>query len=114
MFIEDDKLPDDVVRKRYSETRHALCCLECGYETDFDPTVQGSIGRLLYVLLEHNCPEASGRLFSEPKAPGGGFTSETFTNPLLRCKNIEGEGELIRGEPFLALIPTVCLVHNVS
>jgi hypothetical protein len=57
MFIEDDKLPDDVVRKRYSNARHALCCLECGYEADFDPSVQGSIGRPLHVLLEHNCPK---------------------------------------------------------
>jgi hypothetical protein len=31
MFIEDDKLPDDVLRKRYSVTRHALCCLERGW-----------------------------------------------------------------------------------
>jgi hypothetical protein len=55
MFIEDDKLPDDVLRKRYSETRHALCCLECGSESEFDPTLRGSIGRPLYVLLEHDC-----------------------------------------------------------
>ena len=57
MFIEDDKLPDDVARKRYSERRHALCCLECGYEAVFDPSPQGSIGRPLYDLLEHNCPK---------------------------------------------------------
>jgi hypothetical protein len=25
MFIEDDKLPQDVVRKAYGDTRHALC-----------------------------------------------------------------------------------------
>jgi hypothetical protein len=24
-FLEDDKLPDDVFRKAYDETRHALC-----------------------------------------------------------------------------------------
>jgi len=46
-----------VVRKRYSDTRHALCCLECGYEAGFDPSVQGSIGRPLYTLLEQNCPQ---------------------------------------------------------
>jgi hypothetical protein len=57
MFIEDDKLPDDVVRKQYSETRHALCCLECGYEAEFDPSAQGAIGRPLHALLEHNCPK---------------------------------------------------------
>jgi hypothetical protein len=57
MFTKDDKLPEDVVRKKYSETRDALCCLNCGFEWDFDPTVQGSIGRPLYVLLMHNCKE---------------------------------------------------------
>jgi hypothetical protein len=55
MFIEDDKLPDDVVRKAYSDTRHSLCCLNCGCESEFDPTLQGSIGRPLHVLLEHHC-----------------------------------------------------------
>jgi hypothetical protein len=58
MFIEDDKLPDDVVRKHYSDTRHALCCLDCGYESPFDPSIKGSIGRPLHLLLEHNCPTA--------------------------------------------------------
>jgi hypothetical protein len=53
MFIEDDKLPDDVVRKN-SDTRHSLCCLNCGCESEFDPTLQGSIGRPLHVLLEHH------------------------------------------------------------
>ena len=57
MFIEDDKLPDDVVRKRYSDSRHALCCLECGFEWKFDPTVRDSIGRPLLILLTHNCKE---------------------------------------------------------
>jgi hypothetical protein len=57
MFIEDDKLPDDVVRKQYSETRHALCCLECGFESQFNPSVRGSIGRPLFALLEHKCPQ---------------------------------------------------------
>jgi hypothetical protein len=51
MFIEDDKLPDDVLRKKYSDDRHALCCLECGLESEFDPSIKGSIGR---PLLEHN------------------------------------------------------------
>jgi hypothetical protein len=55
MFIEDDKLPADVVRRRYSDTRHALCCLHCGCESEFAPTVQGSIGHPLHVLLEHQC-----------------------------------------------------------
>jgi len=55
MFIEDDKLSDDVVRKKYSDTRHSLCCLNCGCESEFDPTVRGSIGRPLHVLLEHDC-----------------------------------------------------------
>jgi hypothetical protein len=51
MFIEDDKLPDDVLRKKYSEGRHALCCLECGLESEFDPSIKDSIGRPLHVLL---------------------------------------------------------------
>jgi len=57
MFIEDDKLPDDVLRKKYSEGRHALCCLECGLESEFDPSIKGSIGRPLHVLLQHSCKE---------------------------------------------------------
>jgi hypothetical protein len=40
MFIEDSKLPDDVVRKHYSEGRDALCCLECGLEWELDPRVR--------------------------------------------------------------------------
>jgi hypothetical protein len=55
MFIEEDKLPDHVVRKKYSDTRHAPCCLDCGFEEEFDPTVRESIGRPLYALLMHNC-----------------------------------------------------------
>ena len=55
MFVEDAKLPQDVARKKYSDTRDALCCLNCGFEWDFDPTVQDSIGRPLYVLVMHNC-----------------------------------------------------------
>ncbi len=55
MFIEDDKLPLDVVRKKYSDSHHALCCLECGYEADFDPTLAQSIGRPLTLLLHHSC-----------------------------------------------------------
>lgn len=55
MFMEDDKLPLDVVRKSYSESHHALCCLECGYEAEFDPSVAGSIGRPLAFLLHHSC-----------------------------------------------------------
>ena len=55
MFIEDDKLPQDVVRKNYSDSRHALCCLECGYEADFDPSLAGSIGRPLALLLHYSC-----------------------------------------------------------
>jgi hypothetical protein len=55
MFIEDEKLPLDVIRKSYSDSQHALCCLECGLESNFDPTVAGSIGRPLAVLLNHDC-----------------------------------------------------------
>src|ERR1700736_5242151 len=55
MFITDDKLPDDVVRRRYAETKHALCCLNCGFECGVDPTQPGSIGKPLWVLLEHEC-----------------------------------------------------------
>ena len=57
MFIEDDKLPDDVVRKKNSDTRHALCCLECGFELEFNPTVQGAIGRPLQALVMHDCKQ---------------------------------------------------------
>lgn len=55
--IEDDKLSDDVVRKRYSDSRHALCCLECGFEWKVDPTVKDSIGRSAPILFTHNCKE---------------------------------------------------------
>jgi hypothetical protein len=56
-FIDDDKLPLDVGRKEYAETRHALCCLECGFEASFDPTVEGSIGSPLLALVNHECKE---------------------------------------------------------
>ena len=55
MFIEDDKLPLDVLRKSYGDSHHALSCLECGYETEFDPSMAGSIGRPLTFLLRHSC-----------------------------------------------------------
>jgi hypothetical protein len=55
MFIDDDKLPKDVIRKKHSNTKDAHCCLNCGFESDFDPTGQGAIGRPLYVLVMHNC-----------------------------------------------------------
>lgn len=55
MFVEDAKLPQDVARGKYSDARDALCCLNCGFEWDFDPTVQDSIGRPLYVLVMHDC-----------------------------------------------------------
>jgi hypothetical protein len=57
MFIEDDKLPDDVVRKKHSDIRHALCCLDCGFESEFNPTVQGAIGRPLQALVMHDCKQ---------------------------------------------------------
>ena len=56
MFIEDSKLPDDVVRKQYPEDRDALCCLECGLGWEFDPRVR-AIGKPPYVLMEHRCKE---------------------------------------------------------
>lgn len=56
-FVEDDKLPVDVVRKQYSDSRHALCCLECGFESDFDPQMPESIGKPLYALVLHGCPD---------------------------------------------------------
>jgi hypothetical protein len=31
VFFEDNQLPADVVRKKYSERRHGLCCLERGF-----------------------------------------------------------------------------------
>ena len=65
MFITDDKLPDDVVRRRYAETKHALCCLNCGFEHGFNPTQPGSIGKPLWALLEHECrsAESCGRYY---------------------------------------------------
>jgi hypothetical protein len=57
MFIEDDKLPDDVVRKKHSDTRHALCCLDCGFESEFNSTVQDAIGRPLLALVRHDCKQ---------------------------------------------------------
>lgn len=54
MFIEDDKLPQDVCRKAYADTRHALCCLECGFESSFDPRAEGSIGPPLLALYKHH------------------------------------------------------------
>jgi len=56
-FIEDEKLPLDVVRKEYSESRHALCCIECGFEYSFDPRQPDSIGRPLCLLVMHKCAE---------------------------------------------------------
>lgn len=58
VFIEDDKLPTDVVCKEYSESRHALCCLNCGFESEFAPHLADSIGRPLYVLMPHDCPNS--------------------------------------------------------
>jgi hypothetical protein len=57
-FIEDDKLPTDVVRKEYSESRHALCCLDSGFESEFAPHLPESIGKPLYVLMVHDCPSS--------------------------------------------------------
>ena len=56
-FVRDDKLPDDVIRKAYSATNHALCCLDRGFEAISDPTQPGSIGKPLFALVEHDCPE---------------------------------------------------------
>jgi hypothetical protein len=56
-FVEDDKLPADVVRKECSTSRHALCCLECGFESEFNPEEPGAIGKPLYALVLHDCPE---------------------------------------------------------
>jgi hypothetical protein len=58
-FIEDEKLPTDVVREEHSDSCHALCCLECGYEALFDPRIPGDIGRPLLMLLIHPCAEVS-------------------------------------------------------
>ena len=55
-FIEDDKLPTDVVRKEYSELLHGLCCLNCGFESEFAPHLPDSIGKPLYVLMMHDYP----------------------------------------------------------
>ena len=66
LLIEDDKLPDDMVRNKSSDMRHALSCLECDFKCELDPTVPGSIGGPLYVLLEHRCKKYEGSaVFSE-------------------------------------------------
>jgi hypothetical protein len=57
-FVEDDKLPLDVVRKEYSKQEHALCCLDCGFEFPFDPQGAHAIGRPLYLLAMHTCAES--------------------------------------------------------
>lgn len=56
-LVEDDKLPEDVVRMEYSDSMHTLCCVECGVETPFNPRQPGSIGKPLYALLLHECPQ---------------------------------------------------------
>jgi hypothetical protein len=55
-FFEDDKLPVDLARKEYSTSRYALCCLECGIESEFNPQEQGAIGKPLYVIALYACP----------------------------------------------------------
>lgn len=57
MFIADEKLPDDVLRKEYSPSIHALCCLDCGFESTFNPNTREAIGPPLMALLYHDCPE---------------------------------------------------------
>jgi hypothetical protein len=54
-FVDDNKLPTDVVRIEYGPERHALGCVECGLEEDFDPRVPGAIGKPLALLLMHKC-----------------------------------------------------------
>jgi hypothetical protein len=53
MYVTDDKLPDDVLRKAYDETRHALCCSECNSESFFDPRWPQAIGKPLMALVLH-------------------------------------------------------------
>ena len=55
MYFQDDKLPDDVLRKAYSNDRHSLCCMECNYEPFFDSTVPRLIGKPLWALVNHDC-----------------------------------------------------------
>jgi len=55
MYVTDDKLPDDVLRKAYDETRHALCCSECNFESFFDPRTPQAIGKPLMALVLHDC-----------------------------------------------------------
>jgi hypothetical protein len=57
-FIEDDKLPADGVRKEYSESRRALCCLNCGFESEFAPDLPDAIGKPQYVLMVRDCPSS--------------------------------------------------------
>lgn len=58
-FDEDDKLPDDVLRKAYDETRHALCCSECNFESSFDPRTPQAIGKPFMALVLHECEAGS-------------------------------------------------------
>ena len=45
MYVRDDKLSDDVLRKAYSVERDSLCCLGCNFEAFFDPTIPCSLGK---------------------------------------------------------------------
>lgn len=56
-FITDRKLPVDVVRKIYTDRRHALGCTVCAKEVEFDPLELGAIGKALLVLALHECPD---------------------------------------------------------
>lgn len=54
-FVQDDKLPDNVLRKAYDEARHALCCSGCNFESFFDPRTPQAIGKPLMALVLHEC-----------------------------------------------------------
>jgi hypothetical protein len=49
VFNEDDKLPDDVLRKEYFEGHDLLCCLKCGFESESDPSIKDPLD------VRHRC-----------------------------------------------------------
>ncbi|MGC2619074.1 MAG: hypothetical protein WA414_08555, partial [Acidobacteriaceae bacterium] len=60
-IIEDVKLPTDEVRKEFCDSHHALCCLDCGWESQIDPRNPNDIGRPLLMFLIHPCADIDHR-----------------------------------------------------
>lgn len=60
-IIEDVKLPTDEVRKEFCDSHHARCCLNCAWESQFDPRNPNDIGRPLLMFLIHPCADIDHR-----------------------------------------------------